>query len=212
MLLCLLGGGYPIPGWRGHPIQSWMGGGYPIPGLDRSTPSSPGQGVPHPVLDGRYPIQSWMGDTPSSPGGVTPSQICMVVPHPSSGWACTPSQVWMGGTPSQVWMGCTPSSPGWGVPPYLDLGQCPSPCLDLGWSTPAWIQDGVPPPFPRNVNRQTPVKTVPSLVLRTRAVMSTRAIPFQNIQYQCQSGSWSSDTFTLPGTGSESSTGNNVSV
>ena len=34
---------------------------------------------------------------------------------------------------------------------------------------PIWTWDGVPPP-PRNVNRQTPVKTVTSLVLRTRAV------------------------------------------
>ena len=55
---------------------------------------------------------------------------------------------------------CTPlPGHGMGYPPCLNLGQGHLPSHQL---------DGVPP---QNVNRQTPVKTVPSLILCTQAVI-----------------------------------------
>ena len=96
--------------------------------------------------------------------GVTPSQVRGGTPSHVPGG--TPSHVW-GGTPSQVqgWypfpglggypipgLGCTPlARPGMGYPPGPDLG----------WGTPLPSRPGRGTP-PRNVNRQTPVKTVPS--------------------------------------------------
>ena len=67
----------------------------------------------------------------------------------------------LGYPPIQGWIG-TPSNPRLGYPP--EMGYPPI----QGWGTPpvqGWI--GTPPPRldrvpPRNVNRQTPVKTVPS--------------------------------------------------
>ena len=86
-----------------------------------------------------------------------------------------------GGIPHPVMMvGGTPSSHGGG-------GGTPSSHVGGGYpSPPTTIQvcpggyPGYPPPSrpgtryppPQNVNRQTPVKTVPSLVLRTRAIIS----------------------------------------
>ena len=78
------------------------------------TPSSPGQGVLHPVLDG---------------GGVVPPFILnWGYPHPDLGW----------GTPihtcplSRPRMGYPPSRPGIGYP-HLDLGWSnPPPHLDMG--------------------------------------------------------------------------------
>ena len=89
-------------------------------------------GVPHP-MSGGYPIPG--------PGGV---------PHPRS----------RGGTPSHV-RGKGVPSPEVGYPPGQTWDGVP-PWPDLGWGTPPAYHpdlDGVPP---QNVNRQAPVKTVPS--------------------------------------------------
>ena len=117
----------------------------------------------------------------------------MGYPPPSRpGWGTLP---WNGVPPTiqtiKTWLGYPlPSRPGQGTPPPQTWDGVPPPTPDLRWGTPhhpdldgvppqpqTW--DGVPPTIqtwmgypprpPRNVNRQTPVKTVPSLVLRTRA-------------------------------------------
>ena len=70
-------------------------------------------------------------------------------------------------------MGVSPVSQ-MGVPPIGQMGVPPS----AGWGhAPCQLDGGTPPPigwigYPplRNVDRQTPVKSVPSLVLSTRAV------------------------------------------
>ena len=96
------------------------------------TPSSLGQGVPHPVLDGGYPIQSWTGGTPSSPGWGVPQY-----PHADLGWEYLISR--MGYPPVQSWDGISPIQAWDGVPPVSR------------WGTPTWDgvtphhQDGVPP-------------------------------------------------------------------
>ena len=98
-----------------------------------------------------------------------------------------------------------PTGPGKGVPPYLDLGRgyphldlgrgYPHPHLDLGRGYPlhpTWTWERYPcldmgswytPPPPADLNRQTPVKTVPSLVLRTRAVIKGRYHPDHPAMY-----------------------------
>ena len=155
MLLCFLtgrGGGVPHPvlnGVGGYPIHFWTG-------------------VPHPVLDGEYPHLdlgwgtppvSWMG-YPQTWDGVPPQSAGLNTPPRPIDWIGTPT---LGqGTPLLPpvgWMGYPP--------PHLNLGQGTPPCLDLGWGTPLSAGWGTPS---RNVDRQTPVKIVPSLVLRTRAV------------------------------------------
>ena len=57
----------------------------------------------------------------------------------------------MGYPPTLTWDGESPPIWTWdGVPPYLDRG----------WGTPHLPRPGMGYPPPRNVNRQTPVKTV----------------------------------------------------
>ena len=95
-------------------------------------------------------------------------------PHLDLGWG-TPSAGWDTNLPGPGMGYPSPGHLQW-VPPHLDLGWgtpiswmgYPLLHLDLGWGTPLVGWMGYPPP--RNVKRQTPVKTVPSLVLRTRAV------------------------------------------
>ena len=89
-------------------------------------------------------------------GGV---QCPMSGEDPIPGLGGTPSQV-RGATPSHVWGG-TPSQV-WGVPHLRSRGLPGVPPLpDLGWGTPLPSRPGRGT-LPRNVNRQTPVKTVPS--------------------------------------------------
>ena len=109
-------------------------------------------------------------------------------PIPRSGWGEVPhSQVWTraGGTPYLVWPGGYPNPgsrrrypgvphPGqvqgqdegasWGMPHSGLDGDTPSPGLE---GAPVLTWDGVPP---ASVDRQTPTKKVPSLVLRTRVI------------------------------------------
>ena len=142
------------------------------------------QGVPHPVLDGGYPIQCWTGGIPSSLGWQgtpsslgwrsTPSSLGLGVPHqvphpvldgrvPLPTWTLDGASPisWMGYPLPGPGMGYFPQSAWWGTP-HLNLGSgTPFPLPGPGM----WY-----PPSPRNVDRQIPVKTVPSLVLRTRAV------------------------------------------
>ena len=135
-------------------------------------------GYPIPFLGG-YPT-SGLGD------GGTPSQV-WGVPHRRSGWGVphlrlggTPSQVWTGGAyPIQSRLGVPRvpplSRPGMGYPPDLGWGTPP----DLSWGTPLPRPEmGTPYPdlrwgTPLQVwtDTQTRVKTLPSLVLRTRAVI-----------------------------------------
>ena len=125
---------------------SWWGGGY-----IRGT--------------GGYLIQSWMGGTPSWTWDGVPHISWMGYPHLDLEWGTPlpgpgmgyprPSQL-DGVPPTWTWDGVPPSA-GWSTP-----------FLNLGWGYPPCWLDGVPPP--QNVDRQTPVKTVPSLVFRTQAV------------------------------------------
>ena len=136
-----------------------MGGGVPRvpphhPDLARgyTPPSRPDQGEyppHHQDLARGYPgypptIQTWLGYPPPQEWGT----------HPNI-------QTWMGYLPSKEWgtptiqtcLGYPPPPQTWdGVPPNPDMGwDAPPIHPDLQWGTP-----------PTNVNRQTPVKTVPS--------------------------------------------------
>ena len=147
MLLCLVGeGGAPSQG-GGYPAQLLMVG-YPIPGWG---------GVPQPGLDGLgVPHLRPAQDTPPMPGMGYPPNLGWGTPPPSRpGWGTPPLH------PPQIWDGVPPSH-------LPDLDRVTPPDLDKVTPPPTW--DGVPPPW--NVNRHTPVKTVPSLVLRTRAVIT----------------------------------------
>ena len=108
-------------GWEGYPIQSWMGGtpsslgcgGYPIQSwMGRGTPSSLGQGLPHPVLDRGVPHVMILD------GGTSLS----------SGWG-TPIQTWDGVIPIQIWDEVPPSA-GWGTPIQTWDGVPPSASVD----------------------------------------------------------------------------------
>ena len=105
------------------------------------------------------------GGTPSSLGqGGYPG----VLPHLDLGWGTPPT--W-DGVPPISWMGYPLTGPGMGYPPAWAWDGVP-PMSWMGYPPPPGPGTGVPPwSAVNNVNRQTPVKTVPSLVLRTRAVM-----------------------------------------
>ena len=118
------------------------GGGYPIQSWWGGTPSSHGGG---------YPIQSWGGGTLSSHGRGYPR-------YP-------PGQTWDGVPPIQTWHG---------VPSHPDLGWG-TPCPDLAWGTPpSRPVMGYPPRpgmgYPPRCELTNKLKTVPSLILRMRAV------------------------------------------
>ena len=145
-------GGYPIPCWGwvggypmfgGYPIP--CPGGYPITCLG-GTPSHVWRGVPRPMSGGGTPRPE-MG----YPSGQTWDGV---PPQPDLGW----------GTPSQTWDGVPPlARPGMGYPPQPDLGWGTPPARPgMGYPLYHPDLDGEPPPPPRNVNRQTPVKTVTS--------------------------------------------------
>ena len=187
--------GYPIPGWGGTLARSWWWGGYPIPGLgvhpipgwgtpvrswwwgvphpSRGYPSQVlmvGMGVPHPTSRG-YPIPGRGVPQPGLDGGI-PSQVLGGYPIPGWGYPMYPHHQDLDGVPPTIktWLGYSPP------PHHPGLTGVPT-TPDLRWGTPpptiqTWM--GYPTPSPRNVNRQTPVKTVPSLVLRTRAVNTNK--------------------------------------
>ena len=161
-------GGYPIQSWwgtpsshggEGYPIQSWWGG------------------VPHPDLARGYPrypptIQTWLGVTQvpptiqTWPGYPPPSRSGQGTPHHPDMAGIPPPTIktWPGyPLPSRPgWGTLSPSRPGWGtLPPHPDL-------------------TGYPPP-PRSRGGLTKkLKTVPSPILRMRAVitLTTKAVHF----------------------------------
>ena len=174
-------GGYPIPGWRGYPSHVLIVGEYPIPGWGVSWPGlDVGGTTHHPDLAGGYPPSSRPGCStppPSRPGWGTPPhhpdlarRVVPWVPLSSRsgqgtppGWGTPPDlgwhtpQTWDGVPPShyQDLDGLLPPSPQrWGTPPRPEMGYPPPPTIQI------WTR--YPPPPPRNVKRQTPVKTVPS--------------------------------------------------
>ena len=120
-------------------------------------------GVPILLRRGGYPISGLTQGGGGTPGTIPPSR---------PGWG-TPHHPDLTEVPSP------PSTPGWGTPPHHpDMARVP-PHPDLARVTPppqTW--DGVPP-HPRPgmgppevwTDTQTRVKTLPSLVLRTRAVI-----------------------------------------
>ena len=118
---------------------SHVQGGYPIPCLRGTLPMG---WVPCP-MSGGYPVP-YLGGTPSQVQG-----------YPISGPGGTPARPGMGYPPGQTWDGVPPPGQIWDAAPPL--------WPDLGWGTPLPSRPGrgIPLP-PRNVNRQTPVKTVPS--------------------------------------------------
>ena len=148
-MLCCSSRGYPLS-WD----LTWTGG-TPLPG--------PGKGVPPPGPGkGVSPTWTWEGGNPL-PG------LGRGYPPPGPGKGIPPTWTWEGGTPpTWTWAGGTPPAWTW-----------------EGGNPPAWTWKGVPPPRPgegdtppsphppTDVNRQMPVKTVSSLVLRTRAVIIT---------------------------------------
>ena len=91
-------------------------------------------------------------------------------PWPGMGYP--PDLGW--GTSPQTWDG-VPPGPRIGYPPTWD-GVPP----DLRWGTPLQTWDGVPPPQVWT-DTQTRVKTLPSLILRTRAVKMAEIEVLSNI-------------------------------
>ena len=191
------GGGYPIQlWWGGYPIQSWLGsipsrpgwGGYPTPSSHGGGryPGTPwpgldGGGVPHPVmgypphhldLAGGYPHHPDLAR--GTPGTLPPSRPGMGYPPPSDlGWGTPHHQPWDGvpptirpgmGYPPTIRPGMgypPPSRPGWGTPQSSDLAGVPPPPSRPGWGTPPGSRCGL-------TNK---LKTVPSPILRMRAVI-----------------------------------------
>ena len=119
-------------------------------------------GVPHLRVGGTLARSWWFGGTLGTPPS-RPSRGVPWVPPPSSRpGQGTPYHPDLAGVPPiQTWLEYPPTpDQGWGTPLQTWTGYYPTP--DLRWGTPPHHPDldGVPPP--RNVNRQTPVKTVPS--------------------------------------------------
>ena len=113
-------------------------GGYPVPC----------PWVPHPMSRGwGYPI-SCPGGFPGVPPG---PEMEYPPTRPGMGYSTPLDHGWGTPWPDLGWV--TPRArPGMGYPPHPDLGWGTPPLPSRpGWGTP-----------PRNVNRQTPVKTVPS--------------------------------------------------
>ena len=155
----MVGGGVPHPVMVGGTPSSHDGEGY----SEYPPPSRPGWGTPHhPDLARVPPIQTWLGYLPNHP------DLVWVPPLPSRpGW----------GTPPL-------SRAGWGTPPYPDLAGVPPNHPDLvgvpappptsrpGRGTPhpptiqTWL--GYPPPSRGELTNK--LKTVPSPILRMRAV------------------------------------------
>ena len=123
--------------------------------VSRGTPSSPGKGVPHPVLDtGRYPTQCWMWGR-----GISSSLDWVPNPVPDGG---VPIPVLKGSVPHPVLMGITPTQSltedtshpvlGWGYPPSAGWSTPliqiwdGVPCPDLGWGYPLLVGWGSPYP------------------------------------------------------------------
>ena len=143
-----------------HPV---LARGVPHPvlagGIPQGTPwSRPGMGYHLYQLDGVPPVQtrdlvpspiSWMGYHPM-PG-----------PGPGMGY---PIQTRDGIPPPISWMGTTPPAPGPGMGyPHLNL--------DLGWGTPLSRPGmGYPPSPPSRCELTNKLKTVPSPIIRMRAV------------------------------------------
>ena len=158
------GCGYPVPGpgW-GYPVSGL--GGYPVPG--------PG-GVPSPRSGGVPQSQVW-GGTPSQVRGEPIPGLGDTPSRPGQGEGCT-----LGTSLLRPGMEYPLPGPGMGYPPYLDLG----------WGTPpTWTWDVVPPlprpemgtphlvlrwGIPSPPEMVDKVKTLPSVILRMRAVMKPR--------------------------------------
>ena len=153
-------------GW--YPIPSWTRGG--------GTPSRHGQGrVPQPVLDRGYPIQSCMWGTSSSLDGGVPQG--------------TPILILDGGTPHQS-AGWGPDL-GWGTP-HLDLGWDPPPIQTWDEVSPLASRPGMGYPSPPPRAMVDKVKTLPSVILRLRAVITWAVFSFckkpnvsAEIDYEC---------------------------
>ena len=153
-----------------------------------------------------------MGGTPSSPGlGGTPGEYPplasgMGTLHLDLGWGT--SLNW-DGVPLCLDLGQgTPQLDlGWGTPLPGPVTGYPLPHLDLGWGTVSpisWM--GYPA---ASVDKQTPVKTVPCLVLRTRAVTNVHKwtyIPHMSLMNCIPRGhrSFVSDVFAPSSSGSKS--------
>ena len=167
----MLVGGTPSSHGGGYPIQSWWGG-VPQPVMVGSTPPRPGQGSTPDIL----PLQTWSGGYPGYP------------PPPRPYWGTPPP-------PSRPGQGTPPSRPGWGTPHHPDLTGVPPnhpdlarvPLLhhpDLAGVPPPTIQIclGYPPPSrpgwgtppPSRCGLTNKLKTVPSPILRMRAVTSLK--------------------------------------
>ena len=177
--------GYTIPGW-GYPGQVLMVRGNPF-----QVGGTPSQG-------GGTPARSWWWGYPGYPthhpdlargtlgtphhedlaGYPPPSRLGWGTPHPWDGIPPT-IQIWMGYPPCQTWDGVTPHQELAGVPPH------PKPEMGYPPIIQTWMGYPLLPPH-RNVNRQAPVKTVLSLVLRTRAVTTTKLL-FVWIWWESQS-------------------------
>ena len=137
---------------------------------------------------GGYPIQSWLRRIPPS----SPGQGGYL--HPILAKGGTPSSPGpRRSTPSSPGWGSTPSSPGQGVPhPVLAGGYPGYPPLDLGRNTASQL-DGVPPPPRSRCGLTNKLKTVPSPILRMRAVIILKFVHEKHLLYlllEWSSGCW----------------------
>ena len=144
-----------LPGWLKTlppPSQVWGGRGG-TPSQVSGVPHPRSGGYPIPGLGGTlsqvwgYPIQTWFG-------GVPHNDLVQGGSRPGMGYP--PARPGIGYPPSQTWDGVTPSQPD------LGWGTAPPPRPDLG--TPPWC------------GLTNKLKTVPSPILRMRAVKSHQCV------------------------------------
>ena len=144
--------GYPQsePGMGYSPVQTWVGVP-PISRMGYPPLSRPGMWYPSPL------VQTWDGVPPISRMGYPPpSRPGMWYPSPLV-------QTWEGVPPHQQY-GVSPSIQTWDVVPLSPLSR-----PGMGYPPhPIQIWDGVPHPPTEMVDK---VKTLPSVILRMRAVM-----------------------------------------
>ena len=120
----------------------------------------------HPPYPGRVP-PLWGGGVPWA--GAPLLEGCTPGRHPPAGgypgWVPPARGVHQAGPPTWTWMG---------YPPHLDLDGVP-PLPGPGWGTPpTWTWNGVPPPPRCELTHR--LKTLPSLVLRTRSVTTKQVL------------------------------------
>ena len=188
---------YPPPPPPGYPPSQVWPGGYPRWGTPhwgtppaRSDGGYPRWGVPkvgYPLSGYPHWGTPWPGLTGGTWGGVPPTRV-PPARYPPLGYPLS-GQVWQGvpevGYPHQVPPpGYPPGQVRWGVPKGDTPLRVPPGWTWLRYPPPDWTWLGYPPP--PGVNR---LKTLPSLVLRTRSVIiEVHIFHSEEIANQCFGG------------------------